>query len=89
MTTVKVGDQVRLTQPMVNPDSKWKPVEDDMPVGLIGEVVGVALDGPPEWHQIQVRWQNGRRLALLPHVDRCFEVVNGGGTTAAPVTRDY
>jgi hypothetical protein len=71
----KVGDRVRLTGPMVNSNSTWKPVEDGMPVGLLGTVVHVNDEGPAEWHQISVKWDNGRSLALLPQVDRCFEVL--------------
>ena len=83
---IKKGDRVRLISPMVNTDSKWKPVEDDMPVGLVGDVIDVCTSGPPEWHQIQVKWHNGRRLALLPHVDRCFEILPAN--TSADVNAD-
>lgn len=74
LAQVQVGDRVRLTAPMVNDNSDWMPVETDMPVGLLGTVVHVNFDGPHEWHQISVRWDNGRRLGLMPYTDR-FEIV--------------
>lgn len=64
-----VGRRIRLTAPMTNPDSKWMPVEQDMPAGLEGTIVLVNFDGPKDWHQIHVKWDNGRSLALLPGVD--------------------
>jgi len=64
-----IGRRIRLTAPMTNPDSKWMPVEEGMPAGLEGTVILVNFDGPKDWHQIHVRWDNGRSLALLPHVD--------------------
>lgn len=70
---VQVGDRVRLTGPMVNNNSDWMPVEKDMPVGLTGTVRHVNFEGPPEWHQISVSWDNGRSLALMPYTDQ-FEV---------------
>lgn len=66
---VRVGQRVRLLRPMTNPDSKWMPVEDGMPAGLEGTVVHVNFDGPKEWHQVSVKWDNGRALALMPYVD--------------------
>jgi len=62
-----VGKRVRLVSEMVNYDSKWKPVEDGMPVGLEGTIYAVNNSGPVEYHQLSVRWDNGRTLALLPH----------------------
>lgn len=69
MLDIQVGSRVRLTGPLMNPDSEWKPIEDGMPVGLEGTVVHVNLDGPREWHQISVAWDNNRRLALMPYSD--------------------
>jgi len=66
----KVGQRIRLTAPMVNPDSNWKPVEDGMPEGLEGTVVHVNFDGPRDWHQISVKWDNGRSLGIMPYSDR-------------------
>jgi hypothetical protein len=65
-----VGKRIRLLAPMCNPDSKWMPVEDGMPAGLEGEVIAVNDSGPRDWHQVSVRWDNGRSLALMPYVDR-------------------
>lgn len=70
-----VGDRVRLTAPMVNENSDWMPVEQDMPVGLEGTVIAVSLEGPKELQQISVRWDNGRGLGLIPHVDK-FVVIS-------------
>jgi hypothetical protein len=67
---VVVGDRIRLTAPMINPDSKRLPVEPDMPVGLEGTVVYLSLDGPAEWRQIGVQWDNGRTLSILPGTDK-------------------
>ena len=70
-----VGDRVRLTAPMVNEGSDWMPVEQDMPVGLEGTVEIVSMDGPKELHQLSIRWDNGRGLGLIPHVDK-FVVIS-------------
>lgn len=69
-----VGRRVRLTGRLVNADSKWMPVEKDMPVGLTGTVVHVNFNGPREFHQISVRWDNGSGLGLFP--DDPFVVLN-------------
>jgi len=69
-----VGKRVRLVSPMVNPDSQWKPVEDEMPAGLEGTIYAVNSSGPVEYHQLSVRWDNGRTLALLPH--DTFQILN-------------
>lgn len=45
-----------------------------MPAGLEGTVVYVNMDGPPEFQQIGVRWDNGSHLNLLPDVD-LFQVI--------------
>lgn len=74
MTTLKVGDRVKLLQPMTNPGSTWLPVEEDMPAGLMGTITYVDLNGSPRWHQVSVRWDNGRNLGLIPTVD-AFEVL--------------
>ncbi len=63
---MKVGDRVRLTGRLVNPGSKWMPVEEGMEPGLEGEICYLCLDGPRDWHSIGVRWDNGRGLNLLP-----------------------
>lgn len=66
----KVGQRIRLTAPMVNPNSGWKPVEDGMPAGLEGTIVHVNFDGPRDCHQISVKWDNGRSLGVMPYSDR-------------------
>lgn len=61
-----VGKRVRLLAPMVNPNSKWMPVEKGMPVGLEGTIVSASLDGPDgDWRHYGVRWDNGSSLNLL------------------------
>lgn len=65
----QVGDRIRLLSPMVNENSSWMPVEHGMPAGLEGTVVHVNFDGPSDWHQIFVRWDNGRSLAIMPYKD--------------------
>ena len=65
----KVGQRVRLLAPMVNPNSKWMPVEKGMPVGLEGTISHVSFEGHPELHQISVKWDNGRHLGLIPGKD--------------------
>lgn len=73
MAEIKAGQRVRLTADMTNPRSTWMPREEGMVAGLEGTITYVSLDGPPELHQLGVKWDNGRTLSLLPHVDR-FEV---------------
>lgn len=70
---LEVGVRVRLTARMVNPDSDRIPVED-LPVGSEGTVVHVSCGGSPEDHVANVSWDCGRRLAILPHVDK-FEIL--------------
>jgi hypothetical protein len=64
---MKVGDRVKLTSQLVNPESNWLPVEHGMEAGLEGEIVLLNLNGPDKrYHQIHVKWDNGRGLALFP-----------------------
>jgi hypothetical protein len=72
----KVGDRIKLLSPMTNHNSTWKPVEDGMPVGLEGTVTYVNFNGPREFHQISVRWDNGRSLSILPYHDQ-FRIIPG------------
>lgn len=65
----EVGKRVKLLAPMINPDSKWMPVEEGMPAGLEGTIIHVNFDGPRDYHQVSVKWDNGRSLALMPYVD--------------------
>jgi hypothetical protein len=67
---LKIGDRIELLAPMTNPDSKIIPVEEGMPAGLKGTIVYLSLEGPAEWHQIGVKWDNGRTLNILPGVDK-------------------
>jgi hypothetical protein len=71
--TPEIGKRVRLLAPMVNENSSWMPTEKGMAAGLEGTIVYLSLDGPKDWHQIGVQWDNGRTLNLLPHTDK-FEV---------------
>ena len=71
---IQPGARIRLLHQMVNKNSTWKPVEDNMPAGLEGTVVYVNTDGPPEFQQIGVRWDNGSHLNLLPEVD-LFQII--------------
>ena len=63
---MKVGDRVRLTGKLVNSDSTWMPVETGMEPGLEGTITHLIPDGDERWHQIGVRWDNGRGLGLFP-----------------------
>lgn len=69
---IKVGDRVKLTGKMINPNSTWMP-EESLPVGSLGTVTRVNLEGSPDYHQISVRWDCGRSLAIAPYLDK-FEV---------------
>jgi hypothetical protein len=54
---------------MVNSNSSWMPVEEGMPAGLEGTINYVSIDGPRDFHQLGVKWDNGRTLGLLPGKD--------------------
>ena len=58
MRQVKVGDRIRLIAMPQDPDP--------LPAGSEGVVVAVMDDFMP---QIEVRWDSGRTLYLLPDVD--------------------
>ena len=63
-TTLKTGDRVRLISMPEEPDP--------IPVGMEGTVLRVHEHG--EWAQVEVAWDNGRRLMLtLP--DDCVAKV--------------
>jgi hypothetical protein len=68
----KVGDRIRLTAPLRNPDSEAVPVES-IPVGTEGTVDWVGAWTDELTRQISVKWENGSGLILLPG-DR-FEVL--------------
>lgn len=69
-----VGRRVRLLLSMKNPGSKWLPEEEGMPAGLEGTITYASLSGPLQFQQLGVRWDNGRTLGLIPHVD-AFELL--------------
>ena len=79
---VKVGDRIKLLSQMKNSNSKWMPVEDGMPAGLEGTVNYVSMDGPREFHQIGVKWDNGRSLSILPGVDS-YQIIEAPNDTNA------
>lgn len=63
---MKIGDRVTLTGPLVNPENKFMPSEKGMDAGLEGTIFHLNLEGPEEFHQISVKWDNGRTLGLFP-----------------------
>jgi len=63
MTSVKIGDHIRVIEMPTDPDP--------IPPGSEGVVVDVT-DGPLA--QIIVNWKNGRSLSLIPGVDS-FEII--------------
>lgn len=69
-----IGRRVKLLRAMTNPGSKWLPVEDGMPAGLEGTITYADMSGPLQFQQLGVRWDNGRTLGLIPHVD-AFELL--------------
>jgi hypothetical protein len=65
--SLKTGDRVRLISMPNDPDP--------LPVGALGVVLRVIDHG--DWQQIEVAWDNGRKLMLsLP--DDCVAVVPPG-----------
>lgn len=73
---MKVGDRVRLTGQLVNPDSKLMPVETGMDPGLEGTVVHVTTHSEG-LGQIKVNWDNGSSIGLFPTDP--FVVITGDG----------
>ena len=69
MSQPAVGKRIKLLGAMVNKNSAKIPVEEGMPKDLEGTIVHMNLNGPREYHQISVDWDNGRKLAILPYVD--------------------
>jgi hypothetical protein len=63
MPSTRPGDRIRLLSMPDDPDP--------IPAGATGTVLSVTT-GP--YAQIEVDWDNGRSLALVPGVDR-FEVI--------------
>ena len=69
MTTLtRIGDRIRLLSMTDDPDP--------IPAGATGTVRGVTSHGAGEnaWHQIDVRWDNGRTLLLVVPPD-VFEII--------------
>jgi hypothetical protein len=65
MTSIpRAGDRIRLVSMQDDPD----PVQ----VGQVGTVVSVSHHGGGKdaWHQIDVAWDNGRKLMLVSPPDR-------------------
>ena len=58
---LKVGDRIRLLQLIDDPDP--------IPVGTMGVVTEIHVHS--DWAQIEVDWDNGRRLMLVSPPDRC------------------
>ena len=75
MTSVQIGDRVRMIHMPDDPDP--------IPAGSTGTVTRVT-DGPLA--QVSVDWDNGRSLSLVPGTDQ-FEVIERGGrnSNAVPV----
>ncbi len=74
MTSIPTpGDRIRLIAMQDDPD----PIQ----VGSLGTVFHVARHGAGQrlWHQIDVAWDNGRRLMLVSPPDT-FEIVDAPQT---------
>lgn len=70
---IKIGARVELLAPMTNGPDSVIPFETGMDVGLQGTVVWVSADGPYEYQQLGVNWDNGRKLNLTNR--DCFKVL--------------
>ena len=67
----KVGDRIRLIHMPEDPDP--------IPTGSLGTVL--AINPHPRWTQVEVDWDNGRRLMLsLP--DDVVEIVRSDNSNA-------
>jgi len=62
---VNAGDRIRMIEMPDDPDP--------IPAGATGTVFAVTTG---RFAQIDVDWDNGRTLSLVPGVDR-FEIING------------
>ena len=63
---LKVGDRIRLIQMVNDPDP--------IPAGTIGSVTEIHIHS--DWTQIEVSWENGRKLMLASPPDK-FEIIDG------------
>jgi hypothetical protein len=73
--TPRRGDRIRLVAMLDDPD----PIRP----GQIGTVIGVSRQGcgRDAWHQIDVAWDNGRRLMLVWPPDD-FEIISVGESSS-------
>ena len=62
---LKVGDRIRLIQMVDDPDP--------IPAGTIGTVTEIHIHS--DWTQIEVSWENGRKLMLVSPPDK-FEIID-------------
>ena len=62
---LKVGDRIRLIQMVNDPDP--------IPAGTIGSVTEIHIHS--DWTQIEVSWENGRKLMLVSPPDK-FEIID-------------
>ena len=64
----KPGDRIRVLSMPDDPNP--------IPIGELGTVVSVVSHGTGKsaWHQVDVKWDNGRTLMLMLPVDR-FEIL--------------
>ena len=63
--TLRIGDRIRLIEMVDDPDP--------IPVGATGTVIGISHhddDDDELWHQIDVKWDQGRTLMLTLPPDR-------------------
>jgi len=75
----EVGKRIKLLSKMVNPNSSFIP-EEDLEVGSIGTIKRIHSTGRPESHVIEVNWDNGRRLSIIPYLDK-FEILDDSQET--------
>ena len=66
IASLKVGDRIRLIQMGNDPDP--------IPAGTIGSVTEIHIHS--DWTQIEVSWENGRKLMLVSPPDM-FEIIDG------------
>lgn len=70
ITPPNIGDRIRLISMLDDPD----PVASEQ----TGTVAGISSHGSGKdlWHQIDVSWDNGRKLMLVSPPDT-FEIISG------------
>ena len=61
-----VGDRIRIVHMVDDPDP--------VPAGTVGTVTEIHIHS--DWTQIEVAWENGRRLMLVSPPDK-FEIIDG------------